>query len=182
MINSYNFIFTYVIPWVLIVTHAYFKSARNSPSAFYLRNPSTNRWGICHRFIKIINSGGNQKKNRIQKPTSYSYSINLRFLKRNLPHVGMVQCMNALVDKVQKQEVPYTQWYELHNMATLFNNHPYISSRGTSVGTKFTATYNRDDCWIMWACYGVHITVCPALHVFVLCQPVHSCIGPSLHG
>ena len=34
-----------------------------------------------------------------------------RFLKRNLAHVGMVQCMNALVDKVQKQEVPCTQWY-----------------------------------------------------------------------
>ena len=26
-------------------------------------------------------------------------------------------------------------------MATLFNNHPYISSSGTPVGTKFTATY-----------------------------------------
>ena len=31
--------------------------------------------------------------------------------------------------------------YTLHNMATLFNNHPYISSSGTLVGTKFTATY-----------------------------------------
>ena len=30
--------------------------------------------------------------------------------------------------------------------------------------------------------YGVHITVCMALLVFVLCQPVHSCIEPSLHG
>ena len=29
-----------------------------------------------------------------------------RFLKRNLAHVGMVQCMNALADKVHKQEVP----------------------------------------------------------------------------
>ena len=30
----------------------------------------------------------------------------------------------------------------LHNMpATLFNNHPYIISSGTPVGTKFTATY-----------------------------------------
>ena len=29
----------------------------------------------------------------------------------------------------------------LHNMATLFKNHPYISSSGTSVGTKFTGTY-----------------------------------------
>ena len=32
-----------------------------------------------------------------------------RFLKRNLAHVGMVQCMNALADKVHKQEVPCTQ-------------------------------------------------------------------------
>ena len=28
-----------------------------------------------------------------------------------------------------------------HNMAKLFNNHPYISSSCMSVGTKFTATY-----------------------------------------
>ena len=26
-------------------------------------------------------------------------------------------------------------------MAALFNNHPYINSSGTSVGTEFTATY-----------------------------------------
>ena len=35
----------------------------------------------------------------------------------------------------------------------------------------------------MWQCYGVHITVymaCAVL-VYVLCQPVHSCIEPSLH-
>ena len=51
-------------------------------------------------------------------PVCYTISIK-RFLKRNLPHVGMVQCMNALADKVHKQEVPYTQWYALHNMATL---------------------------------------------------------------
>ena len=29
--------------------------------------------------------------------------------KRNLAHVGMAQCMNALVDKVHKQEFPCTQ-------------------------------------------------------------------------
>ena len=29
--------------------------------------------------------------------------------KRNLAHVGMAQCMNALADKVQKQEVSCTQ-------------------------------------------------------------------------
>ena len=32
-----------------------------------------------------------------------------RFLKRNLAHVWMVQCMNALADTVHKQEVPCTQ-------------------------------------------------------------------------
>ena len=40
--------------------------------------------------------------------------------------VGLAQCMYALADKVHKQEVPCTQWYTLHDMATLFNNHPYI--------------------------------------------------------
>ena len=40
--------------------------------------------------------------------------------------VWMGQCMNALADKVHKQDVPCTQWCALHNMATLFNNHPYI--------------------------------------------------------
>ena len=55
----------------------------------------------------------------------------------------MVQCMNALADKVQKQDVPCTQWYALHNMATLFNNHPYISSSGNLVAQLqiYTATY-----------------------------------------
>ena len=60
-----------------------------------------------------------------------------RFQKRNLADVGISQCMNALADKVHKQEVPCTQC----NIATLFNNHPYISSSDTPVGTKFTATY-----------------------------------------
>ena len=49
-----------------------------------------------------------------------------KFLKRDLLDVGLAQCMNALADKVHKQEVPCTQWYALHDMATLFNNHPYI--------------------------------------------------------
>ena len=48
--------------------------------------------------------------------------------------------MNAPADKVHKQEVPRTQWYALHNTATLFNNHPYIhvSSNGMPDGTKYT--------------------------------------------
>ena len=40
--------------------------------------------------------------------------------------------MNALADKVHKQEVPHSDMH-MHSMkmATLFNNHPYISSSGT---------------------------------------------------
>ena len=33
----------------------------------------------------------------------------------------------------------------------------------------------------MLPCYGVHITVCAALLVCILCQPVHSLREPSLH-
>ena len=40
-----------------------------------------------------------------------------KIFKRNPAHVGMAQCMNALADKVQNQEVPAcTQWYALHNI------------------------------------------------------------------
>ena len=49
--------------------------------------------------------------------------------------------MNALADKVHKQEVPCTQYVICtpYNMATLFNNHIPTSSSGTPVGTKSTA-------------------------------------------
>ena len=47
--------------------------------------------------------------------------------------------MNPLADKAHKQGIP--QWYALHNMATLFNSHPHISSSGMPVSTKFTVTY-----------------------------------------
>ena len=70
----------------------------------------------------------------------------------------------------------------LHNMATLFNNHPYVSSSGTPVGTKFTATYVGMVVEYCGHVMEVHITVCMALLICVLCQPVHSCIEPSLHG
>ena len=55
-------------------------------------------------------------------------NISVNILKRNLADVGMAQCMNALADKVHKQDVPCTQWYALHTMTTFCNNHPYISS------------------------------------------------------
>ena len=49
--------------------------------------------------------------------------------------------MNALADKVHKQEVPRTQCYALHIIATSFNNHPYISSGKFSANWRDTATY-----------------------------------------
>ena len=65
--------------------------------------------------------------------TLWVISHHKRILKRNLADVGIAQCMNALADKVHKQEKPCTQWYTLHNMVILFNNHPYISSNGMPV-------------------------------------------------
>ena len=57
----------------------------------------------------------------------------------------MAQCMNALAGKVHiKKCHAHSDARALHNMATLLNNHPYISSScssGTPVGTKFMATY-----------------------------------------
>ena len=35
----------------------------------------------------------------------------------------------------------HIQWYALHNMATLFNNHPYIGSSKFSANWRATATY-----------------------------------------
>ena len=65
------------------------------------------------------------------------------------------QCMNALADKVQKQEVTCTQWYALYNMAALFNNHLYISSSGMPCSWhKISCYLCRDGCWIIWPCYA----------------------------
>ena len=49
--------------------------------------------------------------------------------------------MNALADKVQKKKECHTVICTPYDMAILFNNHPYISSSGMIVGTKFAATY-----------------------------------------
>ena len=44
--------------------------------------------------------------------------------------------MNALADKHTNKEC-----YTFHYMATLFNNHPYISSSKSSADWRATATY-----------------------------------------
>ena len=49
--------------------------------------------------------------------------------------------MNALADKVQKQGMPHSDMHSITWPHYSGNNHPYISSSGTPVGTKFTATY-----------------------------------------
>ena len=55
----------------------------------------------------------------------------------------------------------------------------HIYSSKFSANWQATATYVRmHGFWIMWLCYWVHITVCMAYAflVYVLCQPVHSCM------
>ena len=52
----------------------------------------------------------------------------------------MSQCMNAVADKVHKQEVQYAHSdMHMHTVATLFNNHPYISS------SKLSANWHAID-------------------------------------
>ena len=84
----------------------------------------------------------------------------------------MKECLDAwmhwLTKYTKKKCHVHSDIHSITCMATLFNNHPYISS------SKYYG------CWIMWPCYRVHITVCMALPC-VLSQPVHSCIGTSLH-
>ena len=68
-----------------------------------------------------------------------------RFLKRNPPHVGMVQFMNALADKVHKQKVHAQINANMHSITRPCAHYSttipmYISSSGTPVGIKFTAT------------------------------------------
>ena len=89
--------------------------------------------------------------------------------------------MNALADKVHKQELPCKQRYAFHNMATLFKNHPHIhvSNSGMPVSTKFTATYVGmvvEYVAMLWSAYHcVHGTSC-------LCTlSASEFIKPSLH-
>ena len=50
--------------------------------------------------------------------------------KKSSPCIGMFQCMNALADKVYKNKTchAHSDMHSITYMATLFNNHPYISS------------------------------------------------------
>ena len=72
--------------------------------------------------------------------------------------------MNALADKVHKQEVPCTQLHSLHNMATLFNNHPYKSSSDMSVGTNLLLLMKGwllNNVTVVWNAYNcAHGTSC----------------------
>ena len=63
--------------------------------------------------------------------------------------------------------------------ATIASLHKYSSK--FSANWCATATYVGAGWLLPWPCYRVHITVCMALLVCVLCQPVRSCIETSLH-
>ena len=49
--------------------------------------------------------------------------------------------MNELADKVHKQGMPHNDMHSITWLATLFNNHPYISSSKFSANWHATATY-----------------------------------------
>ena len=52
--------------------------------------------------------------------------------------------MNALADKVHNKTFhAHSYMHSITNMATLFNNHPYISSSKFSANWHATATYVR---------------------------------------
>ena len=53
--------------------------------------------------------------------------------------------MNALADKAHKQLRNATQLYALHNMAILFNNHPYVSSSKFSADWHATVQGRRQE-------------------------------------
>ena len=67
-----------------------------------------------------------------------------------------------------------TQWYALHNRATLFNNHQWHA-----MSALIYCYLCRDGCWIMWPCYGVHITVWHSLFVYFVSQCIHWAIPAS---
>ena len=73
------------------------------------------------------------------------------FHKRNIANVGMAPYMNALADKVQNKKC------HAHSDMHFKHDHTHYS---TNIPTYVAVAY--------------------AL-VYVLCQPVHSCIEPFLH-
>ena len=72
--------------------------------------------------------------------------------------------MTALVDKVHKKGMSHSDMHSITHTATLFNNHPFISSSGTPVGTKLTATYVGwllNNVAVLWSAYHcLHDTSC----------------------
>ena len=81
------------------------------------------------------------------------------------------------------QSTQRSAMHTVHNMAVLFDNHPYINNSKFSANWHATATYvGMVQCWIMWPCSGrvYHcMYVCMALPVCLLHQPVHSLSHPA---
>ena len=68
-------------------------------------------------------------------------SLHKKISKINLADVGISQWMHWLSKYTNKMCHTHSDMYSIIIMATLFNNHPYMSSSGMPVDTKFTATY-----------------------------------------
>ena len=97
----------------------------------------------------------------------YYESLHKKISKRNLPHRdgSMHECTGWLTKYTNKKSM-HTCRYVLHNMATLFNNYPYIVAVNLDVGLL-----NSVHMAVLWMCISAFVR---ELFVCVLCQPVHS--------
>ena len=93
----------------------------------------------------------------------------------------MVQWMHCMADKAHKQEVYAMHTYsDMHSItwwpySTTISIHIISSSKLVSTNWRATAIYvYRDGCWIMWPCYGVHISLC-AWHFLIVCVLFQPC-------
>ena len=93
----------------------------------------------------------------------------------------MVQWMHCMADKAHKQEVYAMHTYsDMHSItwwpySTIISIHIISSSKLVSTNWRATAIYvYRDGCWIMWPCYGVHISLC-AWHFLIVCVLFQPC-------
>ena len=92
----------------------------------------------------------------------------------------MAQCMNALADKVHNKKCHAHRG--MHSIPW-----PHYSTTIPTLVTINLVPTRHCHLWVyvgmvveLWPYYGVHTTMCMALLVRVLCQPVHSCIEPHI--
>ena len=145
--------------WDLTACAAFLRGRLRGQSVLAVERHSSNAhlrgWRINRNYV-----GGTRNKDFYQKEQK-QISIK-RFLKRNLVHVGMAQCINALADKVYKNKKCHcTQWYALHAWPHYY---PYISS-------------NNSACQLVCHCY--HCVQWHFLFLYFVSQYIHALSHPT---